>query len=148
MYFVLRPSSGVSCWTWEPTQNFEPCPLFNPEEGSLSLIPFIHVWVQVLSIPVLLLTCDQDWICNLQVIVTEKLMEPTSIIVRLCVIQDNSKWSLGFINLMFLLDFFFYFFLPELIWYILTNLLVPILYSSLHSVYSTDHFSPTCVLIP
>ena len=26
---ILRPSSGVSCWTQEPTQNFEPRPLFN-----------------------------------------------------------------------------------------------------------------------
>ena len=27
-------------------------------------------WVQVLSIPVLLLTCSQDWTCNLQMIVS------------------------------------------------------------------------------
>ena len=27
-------------------------------------------WVQVLNIPVLLLACSQDWICNLQMIVS------------------------------------------------------------------------------
>ena len=29
-----------------------------------------HNWVQVLSIPVLLLACRQDWTCNLQMIVS------------------------------------------------------------------------------
>ena len=29
-----------------------------------------HNWVQVLSIPVLLLTCSKDWTCNLQMIVS------------------------------------------------------------------------------
>ena len=29
-----------------------------------------HNWVQVLSIPVLLLACSQDWACNLQMIVS------------------------------------------------------------------------------
>ena len=29
-----------------------------------------HNWVQVLSIPVLLLACIQDWTCNLQMIVS------------------------------------------------------------------------------
>ena len=29
-----------------------------------------HNWVQVLSIPVLLLVCSQDWTCNLQMIVS------------------------------------------------------------------------------
>ena len=29
-----------------------------------------HNWVQVLSIPVLLLACSQDWTCNLQMIVS------------------------------------------------------------------------------
>ena len=29
-----------------------------------------HNWVQVLSIPVLLLVCSQDWTCNLQIIVS------------------------------------------------------------------------------
>ena len=61
--YVLRPSSDVSYWTWEPTQNFEPHPLFNPRD-SLALIR-----VQVLSIPVLLLTCSQYWTCNFQMIV-------------------------------------------------------------------------------
>ena len=31
---------------------------------------FSHNWVQVLSIPVLLLACSQDWTCNLQMIVS------------------------------------------------------------------------------
>ena len=29
-----------------------------------------HNWVQVLSIPVLLLICSEDWTCNLQMIVS------------------------------------------------------------------------------
>ena len=29
-----------------------------------------HNWVQLLSIPVLLLACSQDWTCNLQMIVS------------------------------------------------------------------------------
>ena len=28
---VLQLSSGISCWTWEPTQNLELNPLFNPQ---------------------------------------------------------------------------------------------------------------------
>ena len=35
---ILRLSSGVSCQTWEPSWNFEPCPLFN-QWGSRALIP-------------------------------------------------------------------------------------------------------------
>ena len=35
---VLRPSTGISCRTREPTRNFEPRPFFNPR-GSLALIP-------------------------------------------------------------------------------------------------------------
>ena len=31
---------------------------------------FSHNQVQALSIPVLLLTCSQDWTCNLQIIVS------------------------------------------------------------------------------
>ena len=31
---------------------------------------WFHNWVQVLSIPVLLLACSQDWTCNLQMIVS------------------------------------------------------------------------------
>ena len=31
-----------------------------------------HNWVQVLSIPVLLLACSEDWTCNLQMIVSLK----------------------------------------------------------------------------
>ena len=31
-----------------------------------------HNWVKMLSIPVLLLVCSQDWTCNLQVIVSEE----------------------------------------------------------------------------
>ena len=34
-----------------------------------------HNWVQVLSIPVLLLTCSQDWTCNLQMIVSLEAQE-------------------------------------------------------------------------
>ena len=33
-----------------------------------------HNWIQVLSIPVLLLTCNQDWTCNLQMIVSFEVL--------------------------------------------------------------------------
>ena len=59
--YVLQPSSGV-CQTREPSRNFELCPLLKPR-GSPVLIPL--AWVQVLSIPVLLLACSEDWTCNL-----------------------------------------------------------------------------------
>ena len=78
--YIAWPSSGVFCRTWEPTRNFEPRSLSNPR-GSLALIP-----VQVKSIPLLLLACCQDWTCNLQMIVTQKLRAPTPITVMLCVL--------------------------------------------------------------
>ena len=63
--YVPRPSSGV-CWTPGPTRNFE-----------LYLIHGItcsdcvnHKRVKVLSIPVLLLICSQDWTCHLQMTVS------------------------------------------------------------------------------
>ena len=37
--YIFRPSSGVSCWTRQLSQNFELRPLFNPR-GLLALIPF------------------------------------------------------------------------------------------------------------
>ena len=66
---VLWPSSEVTCWTQEPTWNFEPRPLFNP-------------WGRFL-------VCSQDWTCNLQMIVSKKLREPTSITFMLCVLLDT-----------------------------------------------------------
>ena len=45
-----------------------------------------HNRVQVLSIPVLLLTCSQDWTCNLQEIIIWRLLrEPTPITVTLII---------------------------------------------------------------
>ena len=46
-----------------------------------------HNRVQVLSIPVLLIACSQDWTCNLQ-----KLRELTPITITPCVLLDNSEW--------------------------------------------------------
>ena len=40
---VLRPSSGISCRTREPTRNFEPRSLFNPWEW-LALISLTITW--------------------------------------------------------------------------------------------------------
>ena len=47
-YLTLQPSLGVSCWTWEPIQNFEMNPLFYPWWVDCSY-PINHNWVQVLS---------------------------------------------------------------------------------------------------
>ena len=66
----VRPSSGV-CRTREPTRNFELRPLLNPL-GSPVLIPFAITGYKVISIPVLLLACSQDWTYNLQMIVSSE----------------------------------------------------------------------------
>ena len=55
--------------------------------------------VEVLSIPVLLLTCSEDWTCNLQMIVTP------------CVLLGIQSEFLGHINLMFLVDKNYYYYL-------------------------------------
>ena len=58
-----------------------------------------HNWVQVLSIPVLLLTCSQDWTCNLQMIVSNAYNHYT--------MYTAGQFRVNFwelINLMFLLD--------------------------------------------
>ena len=65
-WYVLRPSSVV-CRTQKPTRNFELRPLLNPR-GSLVLIPLAITRYK--CFPVLLLTCSQDWTCNLQMIVS------------------------------------------------------------------------------
>ena len=57
------------CRTQEPSRNFKLRPLLNPR-GFACSDSVSHNWVQVLSIPVLLLTCNQDWTCNLQMIVS------------------------------------------------------------------------------
>ena len=62
-----------------------------------------HNRVQVLSFPILLLACSQDWACNLRMIVTKKLREPTPITFMLCVLLQSE--FLGLINLMFLHHF-------------------------------------------
>ena len=55
-----------------------------------------HIWVQVSSIPVLLLACCQDWTCSLQMFVFFwNFREPAPITVTLCVLLDNSEWILG-----------------------------------------------------
>ena len=51
-----------------------------------------HNRVQVLSIPVVLLACSQDWARNLQMRTSR---EPTPITVTPCVLQDNSEWIFG-----------------------------------------------------
>ena len=65
--YVLRPSSGV-CRTREPLRNFDLRPLLKPR-GVPCSDSVCHDRVQVLSIPVLLLACSEDWTCNLQMIV-------------------------------------------------------------------------------
>ena len=61
--YVLRPSLGVFR-TWEPSRNF----IVSTEVACSDSVS--HNQVQVLSIPVLLLDCSQDWTCNLQMIVS------------------------------------------------------------------------------
>ena len=67
-WYVLRSSSGV-CRTREPSRNFELRPLLKPR-GVTCSDSVSHNRVQVLSIPVLLLACSEDWTCNLQMIVS------------------------------------------------------------------------------
>ena len=54
-WYALRPSSGISCQTWEPSccnwessQNFEPNPLFSPR-GYPVLIPLTIAGAEALS---------------------------------------------------------------------------------------------------
>ena len=61
--YVLRPSSSV-CRTREPTQTFE-LPSFIECTGVTCSDSVSHNRVKVLSIPVLLLACCQDWTWNL-----------------------------------------------------------------------------------
>ena len=52
-----------------------------------------HNWVQVLSIPVLLLACNRDWTGKLRMI--SLFMDPTPLTVTLCVLLEGSAWILG-----------------------------------------------------
>ena len=61
--YVLQPSSGV-CRTHESSWNFE-LMSFIESTGVACSDSVSHNWLQVLSIPVLLLACSQDWTCNL-----------------------------------------------------------------------------------
>ena len=78
--YVLRPSSGI-CWTLEPTQEFEPCPLFNPRESPvlipLNIIKF-NGWV--------FLCCYSPAVRIEPAIVA---LEPMPITITLCVQQDT-----------------------------------------------------------
>ena len=62
-------SDLLVCRTREPSRNFELRPLLNPR-GVASSDSVSHNRVQVLSIPVLLFACSQDWTSNLQMIVS------------------------------------------------------------------------------
>ena len=49
-----------------------------------------HNWVQVLSIPVLLLACSQDWTCNLQMTVSLEAWETNAYDrYAMCTIQSE-----------------------------------------------------------
>ena len=57
-----------------------------------------HNRVQVLSIPVLLLACSEDWTCNLQMIVSlEAQGTPTT--VTPSILLDNLEWIFGYYKL-------------------------------------------------
>ena len=85
--YVLQPSSGV-CRTRELSRNFELRLI--ETTGVACSDSFSHNQVQVLSIPVLLLTCSEDWTCNFQMIVS---VEPMTITITPCVQQDT--WHCG-----------------------------------------------------
>ena len=57
------------CLSNSGTSNYELRPLLNPR-GVACSDSASHNRIQVLSIPVLLLACSQDWNCNLQMIVS------------------------------------------------------------------------------
>ena len=62
-----------------------------------------HKRVQVLSVPVLLLACSEDWTCNLQMIVSLKA-QGTNADNRYANHVTIQSEFLGLINLMFLFD--------------------------------------------
>ena len=53
-----------------------------------------HNWVQVLSIPLLLLACSQDWTSNLQMIVSLEAQGTNAITVMPYVLLDISTEKL------------------------------------------------------
>ena len=67
-WYVLRPSSGVlsNSGTFPELRTTS----FIESTGVVCSDSVSHNRVQVLSIPVLLLACSQDWTCNLQMIVS------------------------------------------------------------------------------
>ena len=60
-----------------------------------------HIRVQVLSIPVLLLTCSQDWTCNLQMIVSL-----VYVYIQDVSIYTGTEWLLTALLLIILRSFF------------------------------------------
>ena len=86
-----------------------------------------HNQVQVLSVSVLLLACSQDWICNLQMIVSFEA-QGTNAYNRYAMRPAEFK---GLINVMFFLDknvsylyYAWFFFLPVLIFRIFLIVLI------------------------
>ena len=75
---------------------------FIESTGVACSVSVSHNQVQVLSIPVLLLACSEDWTCNLQMIISFRSLGNQPLhYVSCCTIQSE---FLGHINLMFLLD--------------------------------------------
>ena len=60
MYLSIPPALFTELWTTS----------FIETTGVACSDSVSHNWVQVLSIPVLLLACSEDWTCNLQMIVS------------------------------------------------------------------------------
>ena len=99
--YVIQPSSGV-CRTREPSRNLELRPLLNPR-GAACSDSVTHNWIQVLSIPILLLACSQDLTCNLQMIVSKEALGNNAYNrYAMCPAVQHEFW--GLINLMFLFD--------------------------------------------
>ena len=61
--YVLQPSSGVSCWTLESTQNLERNCLFDPLKLTVPTLSTMirHKCLVIVSILFVIPTCHWDW---------------------------------------------------------------------------------------
>ena len=98
IFIVISVSADMSSFTelWSTS--------FIENTGVPCSVSVSHNWVQVLSIP----ARQQDWTCNLQMIVSLEA-EGTNAYNRYVPCWTIQSEFLGFINLMFLLDNYYYY---------------------------------------
>ena len=70
MFWLICPLAFFRCLSNSGTYTELQTTSFIESMGVAYSDPVSHKWVQVLSIPVLLLACSQDWTCNFQMIVS------------------------------------------------------------------------------